>query len=74
MLLNIRLTKKAVFWYTKAAKQGYVDAQNNLGICYVEGNGVLKDIKKATEWIKKAKNAGHLKAAETWKTLELWKY
>jgi TPR repeat protein len=35
---------------------------------------VLKDLTKATEWIKKATDAGHLKAAETWKTLELWKY
>lgn len=25
---------KAVEWYTKAAEQGYAEAQSNLGYCY----------------------------------------
>ena len=29
--------EKAVYWYTKAAEQGFVNAQNNLGVCYGHG-------------------------------------
>jgi len=34
---------EAVKWYRKAAEQGNVDAQLNLGICYYRGEGVLRD-------------------------------
>jgi TPR repeat protein len=39
--------KQAVYWYQKAADQGYAKAQSNLGIAYAFGKGVLKDDKKA---------------------------
>jgi TPR repeat protein len=34
--------KQAVYWYQKAAAQGYAEAQSNLGIAYAFGKGVLK--------------------------------
>jgi TPR repeat protein len=39
--------KQAVYWYQKAADQGYAGAQYNLGFMYVNGKGVLKDDKQA---------------------------
>jgi TPR repeat protein len=39
--------KQAVYWYKKAAEQGYAGAQYNLGFMYVNGKGVLKDDKQA---------------------------
>ncbi len=29
-----------VYWYRRAAKQGYAPAQNNLGDCYFSGFGI----------------------------------
>jgi TPR repeat protein len=39
----------------KAAKQGYADAQFNLGLCYESGLGVKEDFKQSAYWIKKSK-------------------
>ena len=50
---------KAVEWYRKAAKQGSVDAQFNLGECYYEGTGVEKDAAKAVEWFRRAAEQGN---------------
>ena len=33
--------------------------QNNLGLCYMQGFGVKKDIKKGLYWIKKAAEKGN---------------
>ena len=49
-------------WYQKAAEQGYARAQNNLGLCYKNGDGVEKDIKKAVEWYRKAAEQGDMYA------------
>jgi TPR repeat protein len=38
--------KQAVYWYQKAADQGYAEAQSNLGVAYTIGEGV-KDYKQA---------------------------
>lgn len=35
----------------KAAKRGVVDAQRDLGICYLYGSGIKIDEKKAFEWL-----------------------
>jgi TPR repeat protein len=43
-----------VYWYKKAANQGYAEAQFNLGIAYTIGKGVLKDYKQAVYWYQKA--------------------
>lgn len=50
---------RAVYWYTKAAEQGYADAQYQLGLCYYEGRGVKQNYKKAVEWWLKAAEQNH---------------
>jgi len=35
---------EAVKWYKKASDQGHVEAEYNLGICYLKGEGVEKSI------------------------------
>jgi TPR repeat protein len=39
-------------------EQGYADAQCNLGFCYDNGTGVVKNEKKAFEWYEKAAEQG----------------
>ena len=45
---------EAVDWYRKAAEGGELDAYFALGKCYIEGNGVKKDIKNGINWYRKA--------------------
>jgi TPR repeat protein len=45
---------KSAEWYGKSAEQGYVIAQNNLGVMYANGQGVHKDYAKAIKWYRKA--------------------
>lgn len=49
-------------WFKKAADQGNVDAQNNLGVMYYTGEGVPKDMAKAREWLRKAAAQGNADA------------
>ena len=51
--------KQAVYWWEKAAEQGYAVAQCCLGMCYEDGNGVNKDYKKAVSLYKQAAAQGH---------------
>ena len=46
--------KEAVKWYRKAAEQGHVESQFNLGVCYHNGDGVRKNYKKVVAWYSKA--------------------
>ncbi len=41
---------KAVHWYSKAAKQGFVGGQNNLAVMYEQGLGVTKNKSEAAKW------------------------
>ena len=50
---------KAFEWTTKAANQGFADAQFGLGVLYHNGHGVRQDYQKAVEWYTKAANQGH---------------
>ena len=50
---------EAAKWYRKAAEQGYVDAQYNLGVAYAHGEGVPEDDKEAVKWFRKAAEQGH---------------
>ena len=52
----------AVEWWTKAAEQGHAAAQNNLGSCYYEGEGVAQSFEQAVEWWTKAAEQGHAEA------------
>ena len=51
-------------WYTKAAAQGIISADCNLGIAYEHGCGVTKDIPKALEMYTKAAEKGDDLAAK----------
>lgn len=48
--------QQAVYWYKKAANQGYANAQYNLGALYANGDGVAKDVNQARFWWNKAAN------------------
>ena len=50
--------------WRKAAVQGYVGAQFNLGNMYVTGEGVPKDEVEAYKWFRVAAEHGHTGAAE----------
>ncbi len=47
-------------WYRKAAEQGDADAQNNLGLMYENGLGVLQNYAEAVRWFRKAADRGHI--------------
>ena len=48
----------AVKWYQKAAEQGQVNAQYNLGFMYNNGVGMPQDYAKAKKWYRKAAEQG----------------
>ncbi len=56
--------KEAFLSYESAAKQGYAQAQYNLGRCYEKGLGTTKDSKAAATWYTKAAAQGHAKAKQ----------
>lgn len=49
----------AVEWYRKAAKAGHKDAQYELGMCYLRGEGAPKDDYTAYCWFKESGHNGH---------------
>jgi len=51
-----------VYWYFKAAEQGYDEAQYKLGWYYLRGIGVEKDINQSRCWFRKAADQGHQRA------------
>lgn len=53
---------RAVFWYEKAARQGNVTAQNNLGTLYANGFGAPKNLSQAAYWYRKAAEQGNATA------------
>jgi TPR repeat protein len=52
-----------VKWYEQAVDLGEVNAMHNLGLCYLNGEGVAKDSAKAYELFFKAADGGHPEAA-----------
>ena len=61
---------QAVHWYRKAAEQGNVEAQHNLGAMYANGQGVRQDHKIAKEWLGKACDNGLQQSCDTYRTLD----
>ena len=53
---------QAVYWYRKAAEQGKMHAQFNLGSCYKNGDGVTQDYSQAVYWYRKAAEQGSKEA------------
>lgn len=52
----------AAGWFFRSAEQGYADAQFNLGLMYINGEGVPQDIPHAVELFQKAAEQGHVDA------------
>src|SRR5205823_709105 len=50
---------EAITWYRRAAQQGDVNAQHNLGNMYESGQGVPQDYAEAVAWFQKAADKGH---------------
>ncbi len=51
---------QAYYWYRKAAKQGHVIAQNNVGVFYEQGLGsIRKSTKKAAKWYRESAELGY---------------
>ena len=53
---------EAAEWFKKAADQGLANAQFNLGVAYLFGNGVPRDYGQAAEWFRKAADQGYASA------------
>ena len=50
----------AAEWFRKAAEQGHMESQYNLGICYRDGiGGVREKTAEAVKWFRKAAEQGH---------------
>lgn len=52
----------AAAYYKKAAEEGDAKAQNNLGLCYEYGQGVIQSNKEAVRWYRKAAEQGYTNA------------
>ena len=63
-------SSEAVRWYRRAAEQGNVVAQNNLGEMYYDGEGVRKDFIQGYMWATLAVKQGHEPAKELLETLQ----
>jgi len=53
-----------VDWFTKAAWQGLPVAQFNLAVCYLDGDGINKDLEEAYIWFSIAAANGYDRADE----------
>lgn len=57
-----RNLKKAISYFTLAAKDGHTEALYHLGLCYEKGEGVKKDLDVAKKHLLQATSKGHIKA------------
>jgi len=55
---------KAFYYYLKAAGMGSVSAMNNIGVMYMQGDYVTRDVNEAIKWYKKAAKNGNNMAAK----------
>ena len=53
---------EAAKWCRKAAEQGDVEAQYDLGLYYYSGRGVKEDLVEAVKWYRMAAEQGHAEA------------
>ena len=60
--------EKAFSWFEKAANQGHIDAQFNVALMYINGEGVRQNQQKGVEWLRKAADNGNEEAQEILKT------
>jgi TPR repeat protein len=62
--------ERTLYFFRKAAEQGYAPAQNSMGVAYNAGKGVEYDDNKAIYWFRKAAAQGNDDARENLATLE----
>jgi soluble lytic murein transglycosylase-like protein len=62
---------RAIRLYCKAARQGYADAQYQLGWLYAHGRGVKRDDALAAAWFKKAASRNHAQARNVLRLLKV---
>jgi hypothetical protein len=63
--------QEAVYWYQRAAEQGYAKSQYNLGNEYRSGRGIKRDYDKAAYWYKLAVEQNQPNAKNALATLYL---
>ncbi len=68
--VSCKTMRQAASWYRKAAEQGDVGGQNNLGYMYEYGQGVVKDYGQAAYWYRIAAEQGDAQAQQNLRTLE----
>jgi len=68
-----QFNKEIIFWLNKSAKNNYEKAQILLGMAYIKGEHIEKNITKAKYWIRKASDRNSTKAKRIWGKYELWK-
>ncbi len=51
-------------WYRLAAEQGVAFSQYNLGLLYLNGQGITQDYIRAYMWFDLVANKGHINARE----------
>lgn len=58
--LNIKRNQSlGAYWAQRAANNGHGNSQFNIGVAYMNGRGVGKDLSKAYYWFKRAADKGH---------------
>jgi TPR repeat protein len=62
--------KEAFYWYRRAAYQGHIDAQTNLGVFFVKGRGTDQSTDNAFFWWLVSSGRGHQAALRYLKSLE----
>lgn len=50
----------ALIWYRRAARDGHSDAQHNLALAYLQGEGVPRDLSEAIYWWTRAARQGNV--------------
>jgi len=53
---------RAAFYYEKAAELGHIQAMNDIGVAYADGDGVRRNDRQAMEWFNKSANLGNSEA------------
>ncbi len=55
---------KAMLWYRKAADQGHIEAQFQVGTMYAAGRGTAQNYYRASEWLSLAAGLGNHRGAQ----------
>jgi len=61
---SLTIEAEAVYWYRKAAEQGYPPAEYDLGRMVADGRGVRKNEAEAEAWFQRAAEKG-IREAQT---------